>query len=171
VTVEFDLVLGGVPRFAAEAPWAWRLVRRFARELPARRIAPAPGRRPAVADAAGESPWVLVIADPEAYLAPAAARRLLDSAAVGDADVVLPVTNEPWCEEARAVPPFAYHTPSLLGRAAEAAAAASPAPVPASDVRSPVFVVRRRALEKLPRDLPLDEVPGQLARTGGRAAI
>jgi SAM-dependent methyltransferase len=162
----FDLVIGGAPRFAAEAPWAWRLVRRLATALPACRVVEVPGRRPVVADAAGEAPLVLVQADPEAYLAPAAARRLLETAGRDGADLAIPGTNEPWSEPARSAPPFAYQTPSLLERAAELAARSSEPPVPAPQARSPVFAVRRRVLAELPPDLPLDEVPPAAAGAG-----
>ena len=84
----------------------------------------------------------------------------------------MPVTNEPWSEAARGAPPFAYHTPSLLERAAEMAAARDPSKlVVDSDARSPVFAVRRRWLEELPGNLPLDEIPEELTRRGGRTAV
>ena len=167
----FDLVLGGIPRFAAEAAWAWRLVQRYARQLPARRVVETPGRRPTVGDAAGDAAWVLVHADPEAYLVPAAARRLLRSAAGGSADVVLPGTNEPWIEEARTAPPFPYHTPFMLAAAAEAAALAAIPLSGAGEGRSPVYAVRREALADLASELPLDEASAELVRSGRRAAV
>jgi 2-polyprenyl-3-methyl-5-hydroxy-6-metoxy-1,4-benzoquinol methylase len=160
-----------VPRFAAEAPWAWRVVRRFARQLPARRKVEIAGRPPVVADASGDAPWVLVIADPEAYLAPPAARRLLASAAGSTADLVVPVTNEPWSEATRGTPPFVYHNPTLLVRASEAAAQAPSALVEDAAPRSPVYAVRRDSLEKLPRELPLADLPSELGRRGGRCAV
>jgi len=68
-----------------------------------------------VADAGGESPLVLVHADPEAYLVPEAAMRLVAALdARPELDLVAPGTNEPWCEAARIAPPFAYATPTLL---------------------------------------------------------
>jgi 2-polyprenyl-3-methyl-5-hydroxy-6-metoxy-1,4-benzoquinol methylase len=161
-------VIGGVPRFAAEAPWAWRLVRRYASLLPAQARTEARGRRPTVSDAAGRAPAVLVVADPEAYLVPVAARLLV--AALAEADVALPVSNEPWCEEGRTAPPFAYHTPSLLEEAAAAVAASRPPARPARAARGAVFAARRDVLELLPRDLALDELPLEAARQGRRVA-
>jgi 2-polyprenyl-3-methyl-5-hydroxy-6-metoxy-1,4-benzoquinol methylase len=112
---------------------------------------------------------VLVLADPEAFLLPEPARRLVASlASRSDLELVLPVTNEPWCEEARAAPPFAYPTPTLLREACEAVAAAAGPPMPAAAPASPVYAIRRAALERLPRDLPLDRVPSE---GGLRAAV
>lgn len=168
----FDLVIGGVPRFAGEAPWAWRLLRRYAYALAASRVVELPRRRPTVGDAAGESPVVLVQADPESYLLPLPARRLL--AALGEdprADVIVPVSNEPWMEEARAAPPFAYTTPSLLEEAVRVVAESGGPPRPVSAARSPVFAVRRAALRGLPAEAALDEVPELLSRAGRRALL
>src|SRR5512143_738492 len=168
---EFDLVLGGVARFSGEASWAWRLVRRFARELPARCRVEARGRRVVVSDAAGGAPLVLVQADPEAYLTPAAAFRLLESASGHGADLVVPVSNEPWSEQARGAPAFAYQTPSLLERVAMQAALCESPPAPATDLDSPVYAVQRSVLAGLPPDLPLDEVPAAAARAGRRLLV
>jgi 2-polyprenyl-3-methyl-5-hydroxy-6-metoxy-1,4-benzoquinol methylase len=168
---EFDIVIGGVARFEAEAPWAWRLIHRYARGLPFAVLTDARGRRPAVADARGEAPVVLVQADPEAYLLPLAAGRLLEAVAIPGRDVVVPVTNEPWSEEARGAPAFTYHTPALLEEAVREVAS-RPAPVrPASAARSPVFAVRREVLAGLPSSLPLDEVPEEAHRRGHRIFI
>src|SRR5258707_12248080 len=108
---EFDIVLGGVARFEAEAPWAWRLIDRYARDLPFAVRTDVRGRRPLVADARGEAPVVLVQADPEAFLLPEAAGRLLAAGASPGSDLVLPVANEPWSEEARGAPAFAHPPP------------------------------------------------------------
>ncbi len=167
----FDLVLGGVPRFAAEARWAARLVDRYARRLPFRTLTDARGRRPTVADARGDSPVVLVQADPEAYLVPLVAERLLESVQAPGKNLVLPVSNEPWTEEARCAPGFAYHTPSLLEEAARELAARPSAVLPASAPRSPVYAVRREALRRLPGGLALDEVPETAHREGGGVFI
>jgi 2-polyprenyl-3-methyl-5-hydroxy-6-metoxy-1,4-benzoquinol methylase len=167
---EFDLVIGGIPRFDAEAPWAWRLVKRFARRMRARRITETRGRRPLVADAAGDAPIVLVWADPEAYLAPVAAHRLVATLDLfPSADLVLPVSNEAWTDELRRAPAFAYSTPSGLVEAAQAAAEAEGSPFPVASPRSPVFAARRAALEDLDATLPLDEAPPLLAAGGRRA--
>src|SRR5262245_61052919 len=163
---ESDLVLGGVPRFAPEAPWAARLQDRYARAIPFRRKTDARGRRPVVADAAGDAPFVLVQADPEAYLLPEAAERLLAAAESGPAGVVLPVSNEPWCEETRAVPPFAYSTPSLLEEAVRAMASSSEPPRPAISPKSAIFAARREVLSGLPGDSPLDELPRLASERG-----
>jgi 2-polyprenyl-3-methyl-5-hydroxy-6-metoxy-1,4-benzoquinol methylase len=168
---EFDIVIGGVARFEAEAPWAWRLIHRYARGLPFAVRTDARGRRPAVADARGAATIVLVQADPEAYLLPTAAGRLLEAVASAGRDLVLPVTNEPWSEEARGGPAFAYHTPALLEEAVREMAS-RPAPVrPAAAPRSPVFAVRREVLAGLPGGLPLDEVPEEAHRRGHRVFI
>jgi len=168
---EFDIVIGGVARFEAEAPWAWRLIHRYARGLPFAVRTDARGRRPGVADARGEAPIVLVQADPEAFLLPEAARRLLEAVATPGRDLVLPVTNEPWSEEARGSPAFAYHTPALLEEAVRQVAS-QPGPIrPAAEPRSPVFAVRREVLCGLPDGLPLDEVPEEAHRRGRRVFI
>lgn len=128
------------------------------------------GRRPTVADAGGNAPFVLVWADPEAYLAPAAAHRLiatLDSCP--DVDLVLPVSNESWMEETRRAPAFAYSTPTGLARAAERAAGCRDLPFPVGSPRSPVFATRRVSLAALPPNLPLDEAPAAISAAGGRA--
>lgn len=166
----FDVVVGGVPRFTAESPWAWRLVRRYAKLLPAESRIEVLGRRPTVADASGRAPAVLVVADPEAFLVPLAAGRLLAALSEAGADVALPVSNEPWCEEGRISPPFAYHTPSLLEEAAAAVAASHPPARPARVAKGAVFAARRDVLDLLPRGLALDEVPGEAARQGRRVA-
>ena len=169
---QIDIVLGGVPRFAAEAPWAWRLVHRYAALLPSGACTQTPGRRPIVADASGQAPVVLVVADPESYLVPAAARRLLAAVqSSSGADVAVPVSNEPWAEEARAAVPFAYHTPTLLEEAAAAVAAAAAPVRPARDPRSAVFAVKRELLNGLPAALALDQVPEEAARLGRSVAI
>jgi SAM-dependent methyltransferase len=140
---------------------------RYARPLPARARTVSPDRDPLVGDAAGDSPVVLVVADPEAYLLPEPALRLVaDLASRPDFDVVLPVSNEPEAEEARCAPPFVYPTPTLLAEAA-ALAAASTAPIHrAVSPASPVYAVRRPALSALPRDLPLRDVPRRAAAQG-----
>ena len=156
-----------MPRFAAEAPWAWRLVARYLRELPAKRRTETPGRVPTVADAAGGAPIVLVQADPEAYLLPEPARRLVDGlASRGDLSVLQPVSNEAESEESRFAPPFAYLTPTLLAEAVAFVAASGGAVRIASAPASPVCAVRRSALAALPADLPLRDVPRELGARG-----
>ncbi len=118
----------------------------------------------------GASPLVLVWSDPEAYLAPPAARRLLATLDLfPQADVVLPVSNEAWTEETRQGPPVTYSTPSGLVEAAQLAADSPAPPFPVSNPRSPVYAVRRTALERLPPSIPLDEAPQAIRRGGGRA--
>jgi 2-polyprenyl-3-methyl-5-hydroxy-6-metoxy-1,4-benzoquinol methylase len=167
MTAPFDLVLGGLPRFTAEARWAARLVDRYARLLPFRTLTDARGRRPTVADVRGDSPVVLVQADPEAYLVPLAAHRLLEAVEAPGRNLVLPVTNEPWTEEARGAPGFTYHTPSLLEEAARLLATRPSALRAASAPRSPVYAVRREALRRLPGRLALEEVPEAAHQAGG----
>jgi SAM-dependent methyltransferase len=81
------------------------------------------------------------------------------------------VTNEPWSEEARGSPAFAYHTPALLAEAVRQAASRPPPVRPAAAPRSPVFAVRRKVLSGLPAGLPLDEVPEEAHRLGRRVFI
>jgi SAM-dependent methyltransferase len=123
-----------------------------------------------VADAQGDSALVLVWADPEAYLAPPAAARLLATLERCDGvDIVLPVSNEPWAEETRRAPPFAYSTPSGLLETAQRAAESEDAPFPLLAPRSSVYAVRRASLAKLPRGLALDEAPQAICEGGGHA--
>ncbi len=162
----FDLLLGGVPRFAAESPWARRVVVRLARELSPSRWVEIQDRRPTVGDVAGESERVLVQADPEAFLLPAAARRLLAALEREECDVVLPVTNEPWSEEARYAPPFPYHTPAMLAEAVAFTATQPSKLRRAAEPRSPVFAARRAALSALPPGTLAQDAPGEAARRG-----
>jgi 2-polyprenyl-3-methyl-5-hydroxy-6-metoxy-1,4-benzoquinol methylase len=112
----------------------------------------------------------LVWADPEAYLAPPAAARLLATLERSDGvDLVLPVSNEPWAEETRRPPPFAYSTPSALVETAESAARTGDAAFPLDRPRSSVYAVRRASLAKLPAGLALDEAPEAICAGGGRA--
>ena len=84
-------------------------------------------------------------------------------------DLVVPVSNEPWAEEARGAPPFAYSTPSGLLAAAESAARTEAAAFPLLRPRSSVYAVRRASLARLPEGLPLDEVPEAICAAGGHA--
>jgi len=86
-----------------------------------------------------------------------------------DLDLVLPVSNEPWCEEARLAPPFAYLTPTLLVEVAASVAAAAGPLRPAMAPASPVYAARRSALARFPPDTPLADVPA--AGKGLRAAV
>ncbi|HEX9302874.1 MAG TPA: class I SAM-dependent methyltransferase [Thermoanaerobaculia bacterium] len=140
------------------------------REIPARGVFEVRGRKPTVGDAGGDSPLLLVWADPEAYLAPPAAGHLLETLErFPEAAMVLPVSNEPWTEEIRHAPSFAYSTPSGLLEAAAAVAASAAASFPVASPRSPVFAVRRAALSGLPLDLPLEDAPAAIHESGGRA--
>ncbi len=171
MTIAFDLLLGGVPRFAAESPWARRLIERGARSLAPRACAQAWGRRPTAADLPGDSENVLVQADAEAYLMPAAARRLLDTLARERCDLVIPVTNEPWCEDARYAPAFPYHTPSMLEDAAASTALHAPPPRRLARPRSPVFAARREVLLALPADVLLENAPEEAALRGAAVLV
>ena len=146
-------------------------MRRFASHFPRGERVETWGRPPVVDDARGSAPVVLVVSDPEAYLVPEAARRLTAALEEPGADVALPVSNEPWSEEARAVPPFAYHTPSLLEEAAAAVSSQAGGPRLAPGARSPVFAVRREVLELLPPGMALDTLPEEAARLGRRVVI
>ncbi len=125
-----------------------------------------------MADAAGDSPIVLVQADPEAYLLPGPGLRLVRAlVSRPDLALALPVSNEAESEDARGAPPFAYLTPTLLSEAVDfVAASAGPLRVPAAP-SSPVFAARRSALETLPRELLLRSVPAEAGRRGLSAAI
>ncbi len=125
-----------------------------------------------MADAAGDAPLLLVQADPESYLLPEPAFRLLRGLSRSEEmDLLLPVSNEPWTEEARSAPPFAYATPRLLEEAARFLAANAPPLRPAASPRSPVFAVKRAVLASFPATLPLDEVPAEARERGHRAWI
>ena len=139
---------------------------RFFRELPFRTRTDVRGRPPVLGDARGDSPLLLVHSDPEAYLLPVAAGRLLDSLGEGPASIVLPVSNEPSCEEARTAPPFAYHTPTLLEEAVRHVAASSAPPFAVRCPRSPVFAARRALVEELPPQTPVEDLPRLAAERG-----
>ncbi|HEY3204761.1 MAG TPA: class I SAM-dependent methyltransferase [Thermoanaerobaculia bacterium] len=127
---------------------------------------------PAILDAAGEAAIVLVQTDAEAYMLPEVGLRLVKNlAGRPDLDLVLPVSNEPWTDEARLAPPFAYPTPTLLSEAAAFIAASAGALRPAQTPASPVFAVRREVLRALPLDLPLERVPREAHARGFRAGI
>jgi len=113
-----------------------------------------------------------VQADPEAYLLPGPGLRLVRSlAARPDLALALPVSNESISEEGRTAPPFAYLTPTLLSEAAAFLEASGGPLRPVTAPASPVFAVRRSALEALPGELPLRDLPGEAARRGLTAAI
>ncbi len=125
-----------------------------------------------MAEAAGEAPIVLVQADPESYVLPEAAERLVSNlGARADLALVIPVTNEPWTEEARTEPPFLYATPTLLQEAVAAVARRTEPLRPAASPASPIFAVRREVLRALPPDLALARVPEEAGARGLAAAI
>jgi SAM-dependent methyltransferase len=102
---------------------------------------------------------------------PQAAARLVEGlAARPDLDLVLPVSNEPWCEEARLAPPFAYLTPTLLAEAAAAVAAAAGPLEPVAKPASPVYAIRRPALARMSPRQVLETLPAVEAQ-GLRAAV
>jgi 2-polyprenyl-3-methyl-5-hydroxy-6-metoxy-1,4-benzoquinol methylase len=170
----FDYVLGGVPRFRAEAPWAWRILARYSRRIAAARRLESPGRDPLVADAsaAGEAPIVLVQADPESYLLPEAAMRLVGGlAARPDLALLAPVSNESAAEAERAAPAFPYSTPTQLDAEVRRRAALPAEPFTVPGVRSPVYAVRRSAFAGLPPALPLRDAATELAGRGLPCAV
>jgi 2-polyprenyl-3-methyl-5-hydroxy-6-metoxy-1,4-benzoquinol methylase len=147
-------------------------VTRYARELPAVGRLEAPGREVTVAQASGDSPFVLVQADPEAFLLPEVGLRLVRGLSEHpDLALVLPVSNEPWTEEARGVPPFAYSTPTLLAEAAAFLARSAEPLRPCAQPASPVFAVRREVLEALPASLPIERVPMEARALGFASAV
>jgi 2-polyprenyl-3-methyl-5-hydroxy-6-metoxy-1,4-benzoquinol methylase len=110
-----------------------------------------------------------VHADPEAYLVPEAAVRLIrDLEADPGLELAVPVTNEPWCDEASCAPPFAYLTPTLLAEAAASIARDAGALRSSVAPASPVYAVRRTALARFEPETPLDALP---ARGGWRGAV
>lgn len=168
----FDLVAGGVPRFRAEAPWAWRLLARYLRDLPAASRVEAPCRDLLVSDVSGDSEIVLVHADPEAYLLPEVGARLLAAlAGHPETALVLPVSNESESDQTRRAPPFAYQTPTLLGEAVEFLGREAAALRPVRAASAPVYVIRRKALRALPPDLPLRRIPEEAEAWGLAAAV
>jgi len=130
------------------------------------------GRDPRIADAAGTAAIVLVHADAEGFLLPEVGRRLVTKLHEHpELSVILPVTNEPWTEEARAAPPFLYSTPTLL-RQAVGTVILRGGPLRASvSPASPTFAIRRDALRALPPDLPLHRAPAETRGLGLAAAI
>ena len=133
---------------------------RYLRQVPAVLRTEIPGRAPTVADAAGEAAIVLVHADPEAYLLPEPALRLVEGlAARPDLDLLLPVSNEPWCEQARLAPAFAYLTPTLMSEAVAMVIGAAGPLRSATAPASPVYAVRRRVLDAQTPDSLLERIP------------
>ena len=150
-----------MPRFRAEAPWAWRLLARYARRLPALSRVEAPGRDPLVADCGGSSEIVLVQADPEVLPASATRRSGWSAGLAARPDLALlaPVSNEAETEDERSAPAHAYTTPAQLEREVRRRAAAAGEPRPTASVASPVYAVRRSALAGLAPTLPLRRRP------------
>jgi 2-polyprenyl-3-methyl-5-hydroxy-6-metoxy-1,4-benzoquinol methylase len=170
--IRFDFVLGGVPRFRAEAPWAWRLLARWARRIPAARRVEAPGRDPLLADAAGDSPLLLVQADPESYLLPQAARRLVEGlAARPDLALLAPVSNESVHGAERSAPAFPYSTPTQLEAEVRRRVESGAEPLPAERLSSPVYAVRRSALAGLAHTLPLRDAAAAVGERGLPCAV
>lgn len=127
---------------------------------------------PAVAHAAGDSSIVLAHADPEAYLLPQVGLRLVRGLAMRpDLSVLLPVSNEPACEEARLAPAFAYTTPTLLAEAAASIAGAAGPLRLCEAPASPVYAARRELLATLPSELPLGRVPAEAHARGAKVAV
>lgn len=125
-----------------------------------------------MSDAAGDASIVLVQADAEAYLLPEVGRRLVGVLAEHpEFALVLPVSNEPWTEEARIAPPFLYSTPTLLSEAAATVARGAPGLRAAASPASPVYAARREALRGLPPESLLAEIPEGAPARGLLAAI
>src|SRR5262249_15198330 len=147
------------------------LTERYARALPAVARTAVWNRRPTVADVAGEARLVLVLADPEAFLVPGAALRLLAGFAPSEANVALPGSNEPRCAEARGAPSFSYHTPSQLEEGAASLLRGNPVRFRAAAPRSPVFAARRSALIGLAPSVELERVVEEVHRQGSLVEI
>jgi len=162
----FDRVYGGVPRFAAEAPWSARLARRLLAGLAAETETDRFGSAARVQDAAGRAPVVFVCADPEALVPPGSQRRLVEGLAESGFDLLAAVSNESEEEALRCAPGFSYFTASDLEEAAAGIAAAAGGFRASRCSRSPVYAVRRSVLASLPSDLPLREVADAFSRGG-----
>ena len=85
--------------------------------------------------------------------------------------MVLPVSNEPWTDEARAAPPFLYSTPTLMGEAVASIAAGGEALRKAKSPASPIYATRREALVGLSADVLLEHIPEQAHARGLAVAI
>jgi SAM-dependent methyltransferase len=167
----FDRIYGGIPRFAAEAPWSRRLALRLLRQVPAARETVRFGEAPTVADAAGESPIVFVCADPEALVPAAAQARLVVSLArQPEIAALFPVSNESETDALRRPPGFAYASLGELESAAEVAASSAGAVLPVASASFPVYAARRDALADVPAGTPLADLPAALAAAGRRLA-
>ena len=161
---------GGVPRFAAEAPWSRRIALRLLRRLPANRETVRFGTGPTVGDVAGSSALVFVCADPEALVPPSVQERLLERLADGTADLIFPVSNEAPTAQLRRAPSVVYLTISDLDEVAAAMAGDSPL-VPTGAEPFPVFAVRRSVLAGVGTDQVLSDVPAAVAAAGGKIAV
>jgi 2-polyprenyl-3-methyl-5-hydroxy-6-metoxy-1,4-benzoquinol methylase len=125
-----------------------------------------------VAEAVGDAPIVLVQADPEAYVLPEPAIRLVSVLARReDLSLALPVSNESPSEESRFAPPYGYLTPTQLCEVVSFIAASAGSVRPAAAPASPVYAVRRSVLSALPPELQLRSVPAEAARRGLAVAI
>ncbi len=168
----FDRIYGGIPRFAAEAPWSRRLALRLLRRVPAVRETVRFGEAPTVAHAAGESIIVFVCADPEALVPEAAQERLVGSlAASPDVALMFPVSNESDTPELRRPPGFAYASLSELEAFAAEMAAAGGGISSIATASFPVYAVRREALAGVPPGTPLADLPREVAASGRRLAF
>lgn len=167
----FDRLYGGVPRFAAEAPWSKRAALRLLRGVTAASETIRFGDDVRAGDAGGSSEIVFVCADPEALVPPATQERLVRRLADdGGVDLVFPVSNEAEAAALRRAPEAAYPTPSELESVARMMAGDTPL-VPAPASRFPVFAVRRAVLAGLSPDLPASEIPQAIAAAGRRLAV
>jgi len=169
----FDRVYGGVARFFAEAPWSRRIAHRLLRAVPAARDTDRFGTEPTVGDAAGDSEYVFVCADPEALVVPAVQERLLSrlaDPAEPAPDLIFPVSNEADSESLRRAPGAVYLTISDLEEVA-ADMARDAELRPGAGARFPVFAVRRTAIAGLAPEVPLAGIPSAVVAAGGRVAV
>jgi len=169
----FDRVYGGIPRFAAEAPWSRRIAHRVLRAVPAARDIDRFGSVPSAGDAAGDSEFLFVCADPEALVVPEVQKRLIAGVAESgtrQADLIFPVSNEAGSAEFRRAPGAVYLTISDLEEIA-ADMARDGELRPAEGAQFPVFAVRRSAIAGFPPEMSLAEVPAAVRAAGGRLAI
>jgi 2-polyprenyl-3-methyl-5-hydroxy-6-metoxy-1,4-benzoquinol methylase len=124
-----------------------------------------------VGDAAGDSEFLFVCADPEALVVPAVQDRLLSRLSEpGVPDLIYPVSNEADSTDLRRAPGSVYLTISDLEEVA-AEMAFDRELRPSAGARFPVFAVRRAAIAALAANRPLTDVPSAIEGAGGRLAV
>jgi 2-polyprenyl-3-methyl-5-hydroxy-6-metoxy-1,4-benzoquinol methylase len=165
-SAEFGVLYGGVPRLGAEATWARGLAVRLLRRLPASSFRDLFGRELCRRDLTGDEGILLVQTDPEAYLDVPAAEAMLETLQSAGAAAVVPTTNESPSDSLRAVPPFAYHTPTMLREAVLHFRERTARPFRVPHPHGFAFALRAEAAAELDPGLALAELPLALASKG-----